>query len=76
MNDTPETDSVKSEWQDGWSKSTGREEFENLARRLERERDEARGIAAFYRSRSCESQEDYDEHKFSWENDQEQPPTE
>lgn len=46
----------------------GIEELIARIKRLEKERDEARGIAAFYRGRSCESQEEYDDHKFSWEN--------
>jgi hypothetical protein len=65
MSDTPETDEIVQAYHDQRESVGGIIEH---AESLERERDEARGIAAFYRSRSCESQEEYDDHKFSWEN--------
>lgn len=41
MSDTPETDKAEYEWREGWSKSTGREEMASIARKMERERNEA-----------------------------------
>ena len=67
MSDTPETDEIKSQIQEGWSRSTGREAFEELARRLERERDEARREAEKWRNRAFETQCEAEECPLPWE---------
>jgi len=79
MSDTPETDKVKSEWQDSWSRATGREEFEELSRRLERERNESRKEAELFRDNALAVLRGGGRafpvgNQFSWENDQEHGP--
>ncbi len=49
MSDTPETDAAEDEWRDSSSRKSGREEMADIARKMERERDEARAEAERWR---------------------------
>ena len=45
MSDTPETDKAENDWSESADRTSGREVMADIARKLERERDEARVIA-------------------------------
>jgi len=74
MSDTPETD--KNEGCFGWDdafiplRGTGGAVPVDFARKLERERDEARRLAEQYRDHSCETQAEADETLLPWEKSQ------
>ena len=54
MSDTPETDAVENEWRESFDEGFGQKEMVILARKLERERDQARLEATRYRNLAME----------------------
>ena len=54
MSDTPETDAVENEWRESFDEGFGQKEMAILARKLERERDQARLEATRYRNLAME----------------------
>lgn len=69
MSDTPETDKevLAYEIKELQQKVFYSHVSSDFARRLERERDEARRFAEQYRHWSCETQQEADEEKLPWE---------